>query len=350
MLSVPRDLFVNIPGFGYSRINTAYPSGEASRLPGGGPGLVMKTVSQFTGIPLQYYIYLDFDTFVSMINTLGGIDVYVDQKLILDPQGTGRDHVVITCCGVRHIDGQIALAYARTRDASQGATLDDVGRAHRQQKIIFAIRDKVFSPSYFPTFIAQAPKLYREFAAGIHSNLTFEDAVKLAYLVKDIPPEHIQTGVIDYSMSAPARVTLAGVPADVMIPFPDKIRVLIDQIFMTGSLVSPIAEGDPLTLMKQDNASVRVWNGTSTTQLDARTANYLLAKQVHVTDIGDAPLLYRQTTILVYSPKIYTLRYLVQLFNVTSGNQIDVRPDPSNKVDIEVRLGSDWLGNLPTGY
>ncbi len=54
MLSIPRDMWVNIPGFGYSRINTAYPSGEGAQLPGGGPGLAMKTVSQFLGVPVQY--------------------------------------------------------------------------------------------------------------------------------------------------------------------------------------------------------------------------------------------------------------------------------------------------------
>ena len=347
MLSITRDLYVNIPGFGYSRINTAYPSGEASRMPGGGPGLVMKTVTQFTGVPVQYYIFLDFDTFVSMINILGGVDVYVNQKLNLDLQGTGLDHHVITCCGMRHLDGQVALAYARTRDASQGATLDDVGRAQRQQQIIMAIRDKVFSPGYFPTFIAQAPALYKEFGAGIHTNLTFQDAIQLAYLVKDIQPDHIQSGVIDYHMSQPARVILGGLPADVMIPYPDKIRLLVDQIFTSSGLVSPIARGDPISLMEQDAARLRIWNGTTSPSLDVRTANYLLTKQMHVTDIGKAPQLYKQTTIFVYSPKIYALRYLVTLFGVKSGNQIYIKPDSSQPVDIEVRLGSDWVGQLP---
>jgi polyisoprenyl-teichoic acid--peptidoglycan teichoic acid transferase len=61
MLSIPRDMWVNIPGFGYSRINTAYPSGEGAQLPGGGPGLAMKTVSQFIGVPVDYYVQVDFN-------------------------------------------------------------------------------------------------------------------------------------------------------------------------------------------------------------------------------------------------------------------------------------------------
>ena len=87
MLSIPRDMWVNIPGFGYSRINTAYSSGEGSKLPGGGPALAMKTVEQFLGVPVQYYAQVDFGTFVQFINLIGGIDIYNDQELRLDPVG-----------------------------------------------------------------------------------------------------------------------------------------------------------------------------------------------------------------------------------------------------------------------
>ena len=70
MLSIPRDLWVNIPGFGYSRINTAYPSGEGAQLPGGGAGLAMKTVEQLLGVPVHYYAQIDFGTFVDLVNML----------------------------------------------------------------------------------------------------------------------------------------------------------------------------------------------------------------------------------------------------------------------------------------
>jgi polyisoprenyl-teichoic acid--peptidoglycan teichoic acid transferase len=87
MLSIPRDMWVKIPGFSYSRINTAWTIGEAAKLPGGGPGLAMETVSQFIGVTVHYYVQVDFDTFVSFINMIGGIDVYVDKRLVLDPEG-----------------------------------------------------------------------------------------------------------------------------------------------------------------------------------------------------------------------------------------------------------------------
>jgi LCP family protein required for cell wall assembly len=174
MLSIPRDLWVDIPGAGHSRINTAWTFGEAARLPGGGPGLAMETVSQLIGVPVQYYVQVDFGTFVSFINLIGGIDVYVEQRMVLDPIGSGQDHFVLKPGDVRHLTGKRALAYARCRSESQGCSNGDVGRARRQQQVIFAIRDKVFDPATFSKLLAQAPALYVEFSSGIHTNLSLE--------------------------------------------------------------------------------------------------------------------------------------------------------------------------------
>ena len=152
MLSIPRDMWVNIPGFGYSRINTAWTLGRGSKLPGGGPALTMKTVSHFIGVPVDYYVQVDFDTFVDIIDLIGGVDVYNDETIVLDPMAHGKDFpkVKITCCGMRHLNGRIALAYARCRHVEQGCKDGDIGRAKRQQKVIFGIRDKVLSPENFP--------------------------------------------------------------------------------------------------------------------------------------------------------------------------------------------------------
>ena len=352
MLSIPRDMFVNIPGYGYSRINTAYSSGEGNhtpptaRLPGGGPGLAMKTVEQFIGVPVNYYIQVDFNTFIEMINIIGGIDIFSDEKLVLDPAGTGLDHVAITCCGIRHLQGPQALAYARTRHTDGG----DVDRAKRQQKVIFAIRDKVFSPEYFPQFIAQAPQLYNAFSAGIHTNMSLEDAIKLAVLVRDIPPASIKPRVIDYTMVTFDNITLGGQNASIFKPIPDKIRLLRDEIFTTGGPLSPLAQGDPTALMQADAARVRVLNGTYTAQLDSRTGNYLLAQGMQVTEVGNADRVYANTVVVVYSPKLYALRFIITQFGIASSNQIIIRPDPASTVDLEIRVGNDWAGRLPAGY
>ena len=350
MLSIPRDLWVNIPGFGHSRINTAWTLGERAKLPGGGPGLAMETVSQFIGVPVQYYVQVDFGAFVSLINLIGGIDIYSDEKLILDPSGTGQDHFILTCCGMRHLNGRRALAYARCRDEARGCSDSDLGRAKRQQKIILAVRDKVLDPEYFPQFLTQAPQLYEAFSSGIHTNMAIEDAMKLAALAKDIPIESIKQGVIDDDMITYVNFKFNGVPASVLRPVPDLIRILRDEIFVPGGPLSPLAQGDPITLMQSDSARIRVVNNTSTADLDGRTASFLTAQGMQVVEHGVPTGTTDRTVLILYSPKLYALRYLVDTFGVTGSSQIIFKPDPAETVDIEIRIGEDWVGRLPLGY
>jgi LCP family protein required for cell wall assembly len=348
MLSIPRDLWVNIPGFGFSRINTAWTLGRGSKLPGGGPALTMKTISHFVGVPIEYYVQVDFDTFVDIVNLLGGVDVYNEETIVLDPMAHGKDFpkVKITCCGMRHLDGRTALAYSRCRHIEQGCQDGDIGRARRQQKVIFGIRDKVLSPENFSSLLAQAPQLYNIFSEGIHTNLSLQDAMKLAVLARDISTEDIQNAVIDDSMLAFDNVILGGTNASIMKPLPDKIRLLRDQIFTSGGPISPLAQDDPASLMQTDEARVRVLNGTSTDRLSTQTQSYLLRQGMRVTEIGKTKPASR-TTIILYGPKLYTLRFLMDTFGITNSAQILIKPDPSETVDIEVRLGKDWIDKLP---
>lgn len=351
MLSIPRDMWVNIPGFGFSRINTAWSLGRGSKLPGGGPALTMKTISHFIGVPVDYYVQVDFDTFIDVIDLLGGVDVYNDENLLLDPVSHGKDYpkIKLTCCGMRHLNGRAALAFARCRHEEQGCTDGDIGRAKRQQKVIFGIREKVLSPENFPTLFAQASQLYNTFSDGIHTNLSLSDAIKLAVLVKDIPKEEIRNEVISNKMMAFGNVVVGGVNASIIRPIPDQIRILRDQIFTSTGPLSPLAQGDLATLMQADAARIRILNGTSAPDLDTRTASYLAQQGVITTEFGKTQIVSR-TTIYLYSPKLYTLRYLIDIFGITNSTPIRIKPDPSQTVDIEIRLGPDWVKKLPAGY
>ena len=351
MLSIPRDMWVNIPGFGYSRINTAWSLGRGSKLPGGGPALTMKTISHFIGVPVDYYVQVDFDTFIDVIDLLGGVDVYNDETLLLDPVSHGKDFpkVKLTCCGLRHLRGRVALAYARCRYEKQGCKDGDIGRARRQQKVIFAIREKILNPENFPNLMAQAPELYNTFSAGIHTNLTLDDAIKLAVLVRDIPRENIRNEVISTRMMSFGNVVLGGQNASILRPIPDQIRILRDQIFTTSGPLSPMAQGYPTALMQADHARIRILNGTSTPDLDTRTGSYLSQLGMLVTEYGDTKA-SNHTTILLYSPKLYAFRYLLDTFGIERSSQILIKSDPSQTVDIEVWLGKDWVNQMPVGY
>jgi len=341
MLSIPRDLWVNIPGFGYSRINTAYASGEGNKLPGGGPGLAAKTVEQFIGVPINYFGQIDFHSFEEVIDTMGGLNICIPQKIRIDPIGTKRPRTLKAGC--QKLWGYDVLAYARNRYTAEG----DVDRSKRQQLVIMALRDQIFSPQNFTNMITLAPEIYRQASAGLRTNMSFEEAMRLATLLNQIPPGSIRQGVIDNSMTLMDNTTLAGQDASVLKPIPDKIRVLRDEIFSFAGPLSPLAQGDPLALMKADAARVRVFNGTYTAGLDAQTGNYLVSQGMNVTEIGRAPQLYPRTTIVVYGPKLYTVKYLVQIFGITAYDQIVFKSEPGSAVDIEIRLGDDWIGRVP---
>ncbi|HET7144068.1 MAG TPA: LCP family protein, partial [Anaerolineales bacterium] len=342
MLSIPRDMWVNIPGYGYSRINTAYASGEGDKLPGGGPGLAMKTVSQFIGVPVDYFLQVDFNVFIDLVQRLGCIEVNPTEKMILDPIGSGLDHVVLTAGNGREICGWMVLAYARNRHTSGG----DFDRANRTQEVIFALQKKIFDPAVFPSLIAQAPQMYQEFQYGIHTNMLLEDAIKLAVLVKDIPRESIKSRVIDTTMVTFDNTILGGENASVMKPISDKIRVLRDEIFTSSGPVSPIAQGDPASLMRAEEARVRIVDGTFTPGLDQRAGAFFQSQGMNVTEVGAAENAYSSTLVIVYGPKLYTLRYLQSVYGI-SHTQIRFSPDPASTVDIEIRLGSDIAASIP---
>jgi hypothetical protein len=142
------------------------------------------------------------------------------------------------------------------------------------------------------------------------------------------------------------NVTLGGQNASIMKPFPDKIRELRDQVFTSVGPLSPLAQGDPTVLMQADGARVRILNGSFTSGLDVTTGNYFLAQGLPVTEVGATDASDR-TIIILYSPKLYTLKYLQAVFGITSSTQIRIQPDPTSTVDVEVRLGNDWANNNP---
>ncbi|MEW6568378.1 MAG: LCP family protein [Chloroflexota bacterium] len=230
MLSIPRDLYVEIPGFGHDRINTAYPRGEASRLPGGGAGLAMQTVENLIGVPIQYYMIIEFSAFERMIDEIGGIDVLVPERIKISP--IGRQSMWLEAKPY-HLDGAEALAYARVRSGPQG----DFGRARRQQQVALAILDRLLAIDVIPTLFARAPALYQELSAGIRTNLTLDQMVSLGWMAYQIPRENIHSGVI----APPSMVgfhTLSN-GASVLRPVPDQIRILRDQLFVGTSALSP---------------------------------------------------------------------------------------------------------------
>jgi LCP family protein required for cell wall assembly len=230
MLSIPRDLWVEIPGFAHQRINTAYPSGEVNRLPGGGPELAMRTVESVVGVPIQYYAVIEFSAFERMIDEIGGIDVLVTERMKISP--IGRPSIWLDA-EANHLDGAEALAYARIRKISG----DDFGRAERQQQVALAVLDRVVGFDMVPTLVTRAPALWEELKSGVRTNMTLEQMISFGWMAVQVPESDIRHGVI----GPPKMVGFHTLPdgQQVIRPVPDQIRILRDQLFAETSAIGP---------------------------------------------------------------------------------------------------------------
>ena len=333
MLSIPRDMWVNIPGFDYGRINESYFDGEAYNLPGGGAELARQTVEQFIGVPVQYYVVLDFNAFIDLIDEIGGIEIVSYQDVTVEKFGGGEEQTLLK--GQKYtLDGALALAYARDRHTSGG----DVDRAERQQQVIMAFRKRILKYQDLPELIGKAPALYQELSSGIYTNMNFSDALKLGVLALQLDVNNISRGVIDYEMVIQATSPDG---ESILRPLPDKIRELRDQIFATGGSISPNAvASEGSTLYRDEVANVVIWNGTGNTDLGNQTAEYLRAQGLNISQVSDVA--YESATkIEIFKGKPYTVDYLAETLGVSSTN-IWNSYDPTAGADIRVTLG----GNL----
>jgi LCP family protein required for cell wall assembly len=181
LISVPRDLYVYIPTVGMDRINTAYEYGQMYNYPGGGPALIRDTFLYNLGIRIDHLAIIDFDGFRQIVDTLGGLDVpvycaYTDWHLIdpsLDPNNANNWALYTVGPGVVHMNGDLALWYARSRENSS-----DFDRGRRSQDVLRALY--VAGLQYGA--ISKIPQLYNEFSSSVITDLTLTDLLKLSPL------------------------------------------------------------------------------------------------------------------------------------------------------------------------
>lgn len=336
LLSLPRDLWVEIPDFGVNRINQAYFLGQAYELPGGGPALAVDTVEAFLGIPIDYYAAVDFNAFVEFVDMMGGIIVDVPER-IEDPNYPdncyGYDPFVIDA-GKQRLDGTTALKYARTRATFGG----DVDRATRQQQVIMAVREQATQLDTLPQLLLSAPQLWQSFQDNVATDLKLDEALQLANLVRTIPADRMRTRVLDYSYVY-NDTTFDG--QQVLVPLREEVRALRDELFAPPPVPTPVVEALP-TVITVEEARVAVYNGTPTFGLAAETQDYLRRQNVTVTEIGNADSsTYSTTQIIDYGSHPGTVQYLVSLMNVPPLN-VSTGSAPAGDYDVLVILGSDW--------
>jgi len=343
MLSIPRDLWVPVPGYGDNRINSANFVGDRDKYPGGGPALAVKTVEYNFGVSVHYYVLLDFDGFEKIIDTIGGIDVNVERTLhdekypdpsLDDPNRVKTIHFE---AGLQHMDGKAALEYARSRKSTS-----DFDRSRRQMQIILAVREQALRLNLIP----RVPELMVTLADTVQTDLQPGNIITLARLAGEIDQESLKSAVIDYNMTV-EHITPNG--AWVLLPIREKIRPAVEELFTSPTPPSPPSPQpqevpvEQLDRLAQEGAKIVVQNGTPTANLDAQTAAFLKEQGYHVVEFSNADRFdYPQSIIIDYTGKEYTIQSLAVLFNVTPEN---IRRSPNLKSEVDIRLivGQDFV-------
>ncbi len=336
MLSIPRDLWVPIPGYNEGRINQAHFFGELYDYPGGGPGLAVKTVQYNLGVPIHYYGRFNFTAFEELVDIIGGVDVYVEEEINDDTypdEAYGYDPLHIPA-GWQHLNGEMALKYARTRHSLDG----DFGRAKRQQQVIMAIFDQVTRLELLPQLASRAPDLWQMLQGAVETDLTLDQIIALAQLASDVSPDDIRYGVLDEYYTQ-FWTTPDG--QQVLIPLRDRMREMRDYIFTSQAPLPEYAD-DPTARLAEEAASIQVMNGTVTEGLAGRTSDYLQLQGFQVITPTNADHSdYAETLIIVYTSKTYTAEYLANVLNLPLTAVVH-GPDPNATHDISLILGADY--------
>ena len=363
MLSIPRDTWVKIPAYEiYNKINTAHRFGEIKNYPGGGPALAKQTVSDLIGYPVHYYLRVNFEGFREIIDLVGGIDIDVPRDLS-DPtypdENYGYDPLFIPA-GRQHMDGALALKYARTRHVD-----NDFERGRRQQQVILALRDKIVSQDMLPTLIGKLPALVRSLSKSIQTDIPLDRLITLAEVGRQVDFSQVEQAVIDCSLG---ECTYSEAGAWILIPDRNKIRAVVDRLFaepvvlpevtasvtvdgsaeITGTVpaTSTLAPNDVQQRIRAENARILVLNGTTTKGLARRVASWLESQGYTVANIGDAERSnYQHASLISYHDKPVTLAQLAALLGTGAS---EVRNAPPNEADIDIRLvvGEDALAIL----
>jgi LCP family protein required for cell wall assembly len=335
ILSIPRDLWVQIPTMDTEgKINTAHFLGDAYDYPGGGPALAVETVKQELGIPVDYYLRFNFDSFEKVIDAIGGVDLCVAETIddplypAFDNYGYDPLHIDKGC---QHMAGALALKYARTRHNGT-----DFDRAKRQQQVILAVRDKVTKQNLLPQLAAQAPALLDELQKSVRTNLSLDQMIQLAKLATQIDPKNIKQATIDENMVVGYN-TPTNPPQNVLVPIRDKIRALRDQLFNSVPASPSGAEPAPAA----SSARIRVENGTQINGLAARTGDRLTAQGFEVVEIDSADRFdYTQSQIIGYTPDTTVAKAVARALGLPAS--AIVTSTANSTIDLKVILGEDY--------
>lgn len=360
LLSIPRDLYVPVPDYGWRKINSANALGMIKSNDGG--ALTSQVVEDILDLNIHYWARVDFDIFKSLIDELGGIEINIKSSFV-DYQFPGPNfsyRVVSFEAGRQEMDGEKALQFVRSRHGNNNEG-SDFARAQRQQKVLFAIKQKIEQEN----ILSQPQKIWRFFNIlkdNISTNLDISQGIKLAKLVSTIKEGDIIARIIDQGENGLVRAEINIDGSYILKPKKENFKDLAklaremleqspaqDQIVF-GSQVSGLVKPAPPVneSMYFKEPKILILNGTYIPGLAEQTSQKLKNIGFAVVKIGNAPIRnYNKTIIYNVSNRsdlLNTLHDLKTLVKAEIGQELSEQLKNillSNQADFLIILGKE---------
>lgn len=316
LISIPRDSRVSIPGRGMDKINAAYAYG--------GPPLSIRTVQSFTGMDLNHYIEVDFNGFKKLVDTLGGVDVNVQETI----NNRTRGYSMYIPKGPQHMDGTLALNYVRYRHGD-----DDFKRAGRQQNFLRALASNALKWQS----LWKLPKLINILSQNVETEMSMRQMSDLASFLRNVKEKDIETITVPGS---------TGMQNGVSYVYPNEAAVsdIVDAVEKGQSLKSLKSqlESGKMPLSNKD-ISVRVLNGSGVNGLALSTREKLIGSGFDVVGVGTAPNSgYLVTQVLATASNADKALRIKRLLSKSA--QIKISPEKLS-ADVQVIVGKDYISS-----
>lgn len=326
LLSIPRDLWTYIPGWGFNKTNTAYVYGELARYPGGGYGLLQDTLRYNLGLTAHGYALVDFEGMRTIIDALGGVDVNVRCPLydvFPDPDNPAiTDTLALPAPGRYHLDGQQALWYMRSRHSTS-----DFDRSRRQQQVLEGLLDRLKEGGW----LLRVPSLWSRIRQTVQTDLGLEEVLWLASIGVRLDRSRIARGWLHPVMAPSTISTTAGSELFVYLPTEQAYSYL--ERFLLGPLP---AEASPIARVEVINASGNPFYGEMAVEI-LREAGFQAVRMVEAAPDGQPT----RVIAMGSAGSSTAASALLRAFRLPR-SRLEVSPEPGAEAPYRIWLGADF--------
>ncbi|HAZ29059.1 MAG TPA: hypothetical protein DCY48_04805 [Candidatus Magasanikbacteria bacterium] len=346
MISIPRDLGIEIPGHGWKKINAANAIGEAQKKNLGG-AYAAQVIQEAFNTDIHYYVRIDFAAFEEIIDELDGIKIDVENGFT-DPMypAENEEYQTVTFAkGVETMNGKRALIFARSRHGNNGEG-SDFARAKRQQKVLLALKEKALTFNTL-TNPVHVHNILKSLDKHLTTNMEFSDIIAMMKLAKELDTSHIITTVLDNGTDGYLVNGTSPDGAFILQPKTgnfDEINSLMEHIFdqetLTTENSTPVQ--DPPTYQ---DTNIEIQNGTWQAGLAARAAKYIQDKGFFVAAIGNTAVRPQGKSAIIYvkkGPPPEALKALQETLKIPIIEHLPESESATTTADILVILGDDY--------